>query len=83
MQQPGTGTAQQSFPQDSAFRSWPRHCQAEPESASSHLLGYTKRLVQLGEKLVQFFRNFSRFWLKRLGPQLCFSVLHIYFNVFV
>lgn len=56
-------------------------CQAEPESASSPLLGYTKRLVQLGEKLLQFFRNCTRFWLKRLGPWLGFCVLHVCFDV--
>lgn len=74
--------AEPIFPWGLAFRSWQRHCQAEPESASSPLLGYTRRLVQLGEKLVQVFRNHTRFWLKRLGLELCFSVLHISFDVF-
>ena len=59
-----------------------RFCRAETESASSSLFGCTKRLVQLGEKVIHSLENCTRFWLKRLGPQLGFSVLHASFDAF-
>lgn len=70
------------LPRGLFFWAWPRHCRAEPESASSSLFGYTKRLVQLGEKVIHFLENCTRFWPKRLGPRLSFSVLHVSFDAF-
>lgn len=70
------------LPMGLLFCTWPRQCRTEPESASSSLFGYTKRLVQLEEKVIHFLENYTRFWLKRWGPRLGFSVLQVSFDAF-